>query len=60
VRQEAFIDGSFTAAADGRTFEDVSPRDVVLADADDLDAAADRSLHALDTYTHLKTTWVGL
>ena len=27
MRTEAFIDGRFAAAADGRTFEDVSPRD---------------------------------
>jgi acyl-CoA reductase-like NAD-dependent aldehyde dehydrogenase len=45
MRSEAFIDGSFVAAADGRTFDTVSPRDgsvlasVTRGDARDIDLA---------------------
>jgi acyl-CoA reductase-like NAD-dependent aldehyde dehydrogenase len=45
MRSEAFIDGSFVAAADGRTFPAVSPRDgevlaqVARGDSEDVDRA---------------------
>jgi gamma-glutamyl-gamma-aminobutyraldehyde dehydrogenase/4-guanidinobutyraldehyde dehydrogenase/NAD-dependent aldehyde dehydrogenase len=45
VRTEAFIDGRFVAAADGRTFSDVSPRDgdvvaeVTRGSGEDIDRA---------------------
>jgi hypothetical protein len=45
-RNEAFIDGRFVPAASGRTFDDIAGRD--------------KSLHALDGYTQLKTTWIDL
>jgi acyl-CoA reductase-like NAD-dependent aldehyde dehydrogenase len=57
MRSEAFIDGSFVAAADGRTFDTVSPRDgsvlacVSRGDAPDIDlavAAARRAFERAD------------
>jgi gamma-glutamyl-gamma-aminobutyraldehyde dehydrogenase/4-guanidinobutyraldehyde dehydrogenase/NAD-dependent aldehyde dehydrogenase len=45
VRAEALIDGAFVAAADGRTFDSISPRDgtviaaVARGDAEDVDRA---------------------
>ena len=55
---EAFIDGRYVAAADGRTFDCVTPRDgsvlahVARGDAADIDravAAARRAFHLIPT-----------
>jgi hypothetical protein len=45
LRRGAFIGGELVDAASGRTF-------------DRINAATDLSLHALDKYTGLKTTWI--
>ena len=45
LRRGAFIDGELVDAASGLTFDRVNP-------------ATDLSLHALDKYTELKTTWI--
>ena len=48
VRTEAFIDGRFVAAADGRTFADASPRDgrIVAEVARGAGADIDRAVRA--------------
>jgi acyl-CoA reductase-like NAD-dependent aldehyde dehydrogenase len=57
VRTEAFIDGRFVAAADGRTFSDVSPRDgrvvaeVARGAAVDIDRAVGAARRAFDEGT---------
>jgi acyl-CoA reductase-like NAD-dependent aldehyde dehydrogenase len=54
MRSEAFIDGSFVAAADGRTFDTVSPRDgsvlasVTRGDARDIDLAVAAARRAFE------------
>jgi acyl-CoA reductase-like NAD-dependent aldehyde dehydrogenase len=54
MRSEAFIDGSFIAAADGRTFDSVSPRDgsvlasVTRGDARDIDLAVAAARRAFE------------
>lgn len=54
VRTEAFIDGRFVPAADGRTFATVSPRDgseiaqVARGDAHDVDRAVAAARHAFE------------
>jgi acyl-CoA reductase-like NAD-dependent aldehyde dehydrogenase len=54
VRTEAFVDGRFVGAADGRTFEDVSPRDgsviasVARCGAADVDRAVQAARRSFD------------
>ena len=54
LRTEAFIDGRFVAAADGRTFEDVSPRDgsvlaaVARGSGEDIDRAVRAARRSFD------------
>jgi acyl-CoA reductase-like NAD-dependent aldehyde dehydrogenase len=54
MRTQAFIDGAFVPAADGRTFVTVSPRDgseiapVARGGASDIDGAAKAARRALD------------
>lgn len=55
VRTDAFIDGRFVAAADGRTFDDVSPRDgsviaqVARGSAEDIDRAVRAARRAFES-----------
>lgn len=54
MRTDAFIDGGFVPAADGRTFEDISPRDgsviarVARGSAEDIDRAVDAARRSFD------------
>ena len=54
MRTEAFIDGRYVAAADGRTFECVTPRDgsvltqVARGDGADIDRAVAAARRAFD------------
>jgi acyl-CoA reductase-like NAD-dependent aldehyde dehydrogenase len=54
MRSEAFIDGRFVAAAEGRTFDDVSPRDgtmvaqVARGSSEDVDRAVRAARRAFD------------
>ena len=70
MRTDAFIDGHYVPAADGRTFATVSPRDgteiaqVARGGAEDVDRAATAARRAFErgewAYTQLKTTWISL
>jgi acyl-CoA reductase-like NAD-dependent aldehyde dehydrogenase len=56
MRAEAFIDGRFVPAAGGQTSSMATP----FGDFKDSGHGRDRSLHAFEGYTQLKTTWISL
>jgi acyl-CoA reductase-like NAD-dependent aldehyde dehydrogenase len=72
---QAFIDGQFVDSTSGKTYDVVSPATgetlTEVAECDDDPSAPfggykqsglgrEKSLHAIDHFTQLKTTWVNL